>query len=298
VIYYLVLKSQAVGMYAFLAGWGSALASRITIMHYESVLAGGSVRLPEGAYIFASLGDLGDPGSALRDDAGRLYRELADAFGAARVINDPGPFLKRFDLLETLHARGINRFTAYRAGGPAVPRRFPVFLRLEIGSEWRVPALLNTVEEYRAAVARAQDPAHTIGIEFCDTSDGSGIYRKYSCFVVGERVVPRHLFFSRRWFVKEAELDEPGMAEEEQAFLDSNPHAKALLEVCRIAGIGYGRLDYALLDGRVQIWEINHTPLIAGTLTPEVTSRQTAHKRFLAAFSAALDAIDPPGERA
>jgi len=292
VIYYLVLERHAVGMHAFLAGWGNALASRITIMHYDKVLAGRTVRLPEGTYIFASLGDLGEPGSPLREDAGRLYQELAGAFGTGRVINDPAPFLKRYDLLERLRARCINRFAAYRAG--VLPRRFPVFLRPEFGSEWTVPALLKTAEEYQAAIARMPDPARTIAIEFCDTSDSAGVYRKYSCFVVGERIVPRHLFFSRSWFVKQAELEEPSMEEEEQAFLESNPHAAALLEVCRIARIGYGRIDYALLDGRVQIWEINHTPMIAGTLGAEPSERQPAHKRFLAAFSAALDAIDPP----
>jgi hypothetical protein len=75
--------------------------------------------------------------------------------------------------------------------------------------------------------------------------------------VVGERTVPRHLFFSRNWQVKQADLVSPGQIAEELAYIEENPYAELLREVCRIARIGYGRIDYALLDGRPQIWEIN-----------------------------------------
>src|SRR3546814_10272912 len=41
--------------------------------------------------------------------------------------------------------------------------------------------------------------------EFCDTQDDRGLYRKYSAFNVGGRIIPRHLHFSRSWQVKRSE---------------------------------------------------------------------------------------------
>jgi hypothetical protein len=76
------------------------------------------------------------------------------------------------------------------------------------------------------------------------------------------------------------------------AYLESNPHAGVLLDACRRAHIGYGRIDYAVRDGRVQIWEINTTPTIFNPPGPDDAVRAQAHEHFVAAFSAALDAVD------
>ncbi|MCW5605473.1 MAG: hypothetical protein KIT18_13100, partial [Burkholderiales bacterium] len=156
------------------------------------------------------------------------------------------------------------------------------------------PPLIRTREQYEAAVRGAGSLEGLIAIEFMDTSDAVGIYRKYGCFVVGERIVPRHLFFSRNWLVKGADLHEPAMIEEELAFLESSPHAQLLSEAMRLANIGFGRIDYALLDGQPQIWEVNITPGFISGLAPGGTARDAVHRRFAALFSEALDALDPP----
>jgi hypothetical protein len=93
--------------------------------------------------------------------------------------------------------------------------------------------------------------------------------------------------------VKAADLTEPAHLAEELAYIDSNPHAGILGEVCRLANIGYGRIDYSLLDGRVQVWEINTTPAFAN-YSAEDTVRDAASQRFLALFTAVLEAIDMP----
>jgi hypothetical protein len=296
-IYYLASERSAQAMRHFLETWGKALAERLTVVPYERIFCAEPVRLPEGTYIFSSLESyLGsrDPASALREDAGRLRRELAQAFGGGRVLNDPLSFMGRFDLLQALHERGLNRFAAHRAAELGVPGRFPLFLRPALGSLWDAPRLLNTAEEYRAAAGAALDPADTLAVEFCDTADAAGIYRKYACFIVGQRIVPRHVFFSRSWWVKEADLCEPQMVEEELEFLDANPHARALEEIARIANIAYGRIDYGMLRGRPQVWEINHTPLIATGIASKLSARDPVHRRFVTLFAQALDEIDPP----
>jgi hypothetical protein len=105
-------------------------------------------------------------------------------------------------------------------------------------------------------------------------------------------VVPRHVFFSRRWFVKVADLVGAEQVREELAYLEANPHAEALRQACRIGHIEYGRVDYALLDGKVQVWEINHTPQLLAPPPAEIDLRKAVHQRFAELFSAALDRLE------
>jgi len=224
----------------------------------------------------------------------RLHAALIEQLGPARVLNDPSNSLRRFALLRALGEARLNRFQAHRAGDGAAGMRFPVFLRHEQGTVWTAPALLATREAYEAESMRT-DNTGLLAIEYCDTRDAHGIYRKYGCFVVGERIVPRHLFLSRNWLVKAADIVDGAAVGEELAFLQANPHAETLLRVCRMANIAYGRIDYALLDGAPQIWEINVTPQIVTRPGEDPPDRDPAHEIFAAAFAAAMDAIDPPG---
>jgi hypothetical protein len=296
-IYYLVSRRHAYTMNDFLAGWGKRLEGRIKIVLYEDLYSGEKLRLPAATYIFTSLGsDMGTrvPPSPVRKLSSELHRHLVQLCGPRRVLNDPENFLYRYELLRALGERGINAFAAYRPAGGVPPRRFPVFLRHDHGTVWETPALLRDRDEYEAAVRSAGAEEALIAVEHCDTAAGSGVYRKYGCFVVGDRLVPRHLFFSRNWLVKQADLHEPGMLDEERAYIESDAHAPLLREVCRLANISYGRIDYALLDGRPQVWEINITPALVSAPAGDVPQRRAVHERFVARFAEALDAVDPP----
>lgn len=240
-IYYLVTRAHAYTLAAFVQGWGKALAGRILVAPYDAVLAGNA--LPGGGvYVFS--------------DLDRLTAEERERLGAVReqlqgpVLNDPRRSLLRYDLLRELHARGVNSFRAYRTG--ETPARLPVFLRPESGFVKTTPELREMIPEI---------PAGQLAVEFCDTAGADGMYRKYGAYVVGERIVPRHLFFSRDWLVKGADLRDPAFLAEELAYVRGNPHAAELLEICRMAHTGWGRVDYALLGGRIQAWEINTNPL-------------------------------------
>lgn len=295
-VYYLVARRHAYTMGDFLAGLGRPLAGRIRMLCYEDLFSGANVRLPAATYIFTSMGrEMGarNPPSPLRRLCSDLHRDLVRVCGPGRVLNDPARFLSRLDLLQALERRGINRFAACRAG-VETPRRYPVFLRSEHGTLWQAPALLHDSDEYEAALRGAGAVEGLIAVEHLDTADPAGVYRKHGCFIVGDRIVPRHLFFSRNWLVKEADIAEPAMLEEERRFLESNPHERFLREVSRISNISYGRIDYAVVDDQPQVWEINITPSIAGAISSKIGARQAAHEKFLASFSAALDALDPP----
>jgi hypothetical protein len=91
------------------------------------------------------------------------------------------------------------------------------------------------------------------------------------------------------------------MVEEEHAYVFGNPHAAALAEIFRIARVGYGRIDYAIKDGRVQTWEINLHPTIGPDPHPPRNPvpvalkpvRRQSRERFYREFRMAWEAVDP-----
>ena len=78
------------------------------------------------------------------------------------------------------------------------------------------------------------------------------------------RILPRHLFFSRHWVVKDWSVLDDALLREEQQYLATNPHERQLREIFAAARIEYGRIDYSLRDGEMQVWEINTNPIIIG----------------------------------
>jgi hypothetical protein len=296
-IYYFVSGRNVVAMQSFLATWGSTLADRIRIVTYEDLL-NNRERVPEqgGSYIFTNLGSVRRMSIRERGMLFDLHGRLVRNCGAAKVLNDPRLSLSRFDMLRTLHERGINTFNAYRLSEAVTPKRFPVFLRAEAGTLYDTPPFIRDIRTYEAVVRsierRQGSTAGAIAIEFCDTADSSKIYRKYGAFVVGDSIVPRHIFFSRNWLVKVVDLTAPEMIAEEAAYLATNPHADALLECARLAHISYGRIDYGVIDGRPQFWEINTNADITTSPQASIPSRWPATLRFVATFVDAMTAFD------
>lgn len=132
--------------------------------------------------------------------------------------------------------------------------------------------------------------------EFAATADVEGLYHKFGAFVVGHHIVPAHLWFSRNWVVKFASsLQEPTYVDRELNYLTGNPHAKRLLEVCALAKIQFGRIDYSVdREGNLQIWEINTNPQILPLIADEglAAKRARTHELFSAGFIAALRDLD------
>jgi len=291
-IAYLVTAEHAYTMRNFLTGMGSRFARRIALISYEQILSERSIRRAD-CYIFSDLDRLHVD---VRADLGRLHEQLRERDPDTPLLNHPQHCLLRYDLLRSLHKRGINRFNAYRARSRETPRRYPVLLRRESGFQNAPLPLLADAPRAQAQLRLMQDSGEElqdlIFVEYLDTADEAGIYRKYGAFVVGERIVPRHVFFSRSWMVKTADLTNPGLIAEELAYLETNPHAAQLLQVCRHAGIAYGRIDYSLLDGRIQIWEINTNPMVITPPGPDIDPRMSVHRRFTELLDIAFSGVD------
>lgn len=306
-IRYLVTAAHSYTVGIYLNSWGRELADRVRIVPYR--LAGRRSTPPAGTWIFSDVDRLG---SDLRRRATGLRRRI-DARGAgSRALNHPRESMDRLELLTDLHEAGVNDFRAVRADRAAdrpSELAYPVFVRdavLHAGARTGLIRSPEALEAELAELARSGDLRERLVVEFCDTAGEDGLYRKYAAFRVGEAIVPRHLVVSRDWMIKYPDLLGEEQLAEERAYLRENPHADRLRSISERAGIEYGRIDYGLRDGRVQVWEINTNPMVMlppHRYEPRHRSHQTwFHERIAAAFRR-LDAgggggeEDPPGHR-
>lgn len=264
-IHYLVAERLAFRMQWYLET-EPALSGRLAILPYER--AWRETSFEPGVYIFSDLEWL--TGAGLQASI-ELWTRLADVPGT-RLLNDPARALRRYDLLHLLHEEGINEFAAYRLPpklerSPPFSLRYPVFVRCEHAHTGSQSDLLYSWKEVRKAAraalaSREYGTNELLAVEYCDTSDANGVFRKYSAFVVGDAIVPRHLVHSLRWVVKTFQYPDADLLRESRRYVAENPHAAFLREIAQRANIEWGRFDYSLLGGRPQVWEINTNPIV------------------------------------
>jgi hypothetical protein len=286
-IFYLVTPEHRYTIDVYLGEWGRALRPNMRVVPYTRLAY--RRRFARGAYVFSDLERL----SAAELTASAALADALLAAGA-RVLNHPARVLRRYPLLRALHDAGINRFNAH-----ALERRdqarLPAFLRLQDEHTGSLTPVLRTPAELESAVAALPpdlDRARVIVVEYCHTADAGGTFRKYSVFKIGPRLLPRHLLFSRDWVDRIPDLLSEEFAAEESEFLAQHPHASILARVFELARIDYGRIDYGLLDGDVQVWEINTNPMITarpGTIAPLRLPAQIWAAEQLAAAFAGID---------
>ena len=198
--------------------------------------------------------------------------------------NHPVRALARYELLKKLQSENINTYNVYRPTENIEGLRYPIFVRQANDHLGPMSPLIHTSESLKQYLTKTHFPKSKkedlIICEFCDTSDSEGIFRKYSAFNVAGKIVPRHLFFSQNWALKKSDLKDKRFIEEELSYIRQNPHGPELQEIFHTANIDFGRIDYAVLDGKLQVWEINMNPMI---LTPDMLSknpRLEIHRHF------------------
>lgn len=255
-IFYLVTREHGYTIRPYVDGW-----NRMRLVSYEDLFT--KSHCDPGTYIFTDVDRLIPSERRL---AASVWRQLADRAPAVRLLNDPARVPARYELLCTLAQAGTNRYRAWLASDDLGRVRFPAFVRVANEHTGSLTPLLRTGAELGRALrwARLQGyrPRDLLVVEFCDTADADGVYRKYSAFIVGDEVLPRHLFLSRQWLIKKPDLDGDAFAGERDAYLWTNPHAAKLRAICRRVGIDYGRVDYSMLGDDPQVWEINTNPTI------------------------------------
>lgn len=298
-IHFVVPSAHTAMMNEYLELHGKDMTDRLQVTTSESLPRKSSV--PPGTYVLSAL-DQHPPAMA----------EFIAAFHAAlsgrddvRFLNHPTRTLQRFALLEMLHARGYNSFRAIRITDDFAKLSYPVFVRDESTHEGALSPLLRSRAEVEAAVGRllmqGRSARNLMVVEFCDTADDQGFYRKYSAFVLGDHIVPRSLSYSPEWMLKfQGTSWSTAMAQEELDYVQANPHESALRELFALANVEYGRADYAVKDGRIEMWEMNLNPTIGrglrkstGRIPPEVDAIRDETKRaFYRGFRDAWDSVN------
>ena len=222
-----------------------------------------------GAYIFTDLDRLCP---SERELAAAIWRQLSRQKPGVRLLNDPARALGRYELMCELAGMGENQYRARRLTDSLEDLRYPVFIRCEREHSGSLTPLLHNATELRRERLwmriRAYRVQDLLVVEFCDTSDADGFFRKYSAFVVGDEVLPRHLFISRNWHVKQPDRVDPETAREVEFYIQGNPHAGQIRRIFRRAGIDYGRIDYSMAGDKLQVWEINTNPTVRKLAEP------------------------------
>lgn len=294
-IFYLVTAEHKYTIRTYLDTWGKALADRIRVMTYQELPQ--LQRLPLGTYIFSDLERLSPPE---RELGSQVWAQLSRVRASLRLLNHPRQRLPRYELLRQLYETGRNRYWVGLATESERPPRFPVFVRDRSQHTGALSDLLPGQKELDQALVRllvwGYPLQNLLIVEFCDCGDANGVFRKYSAFMVGGCIVPRHLIFSRHWMLKKPDLLDEDKLREEREYLDENPHREWLREVFALARVEYGRIDYGLWQGKPQVWEINTNPMVMLLPQEYHPSHLDAQELFASRIQSAFEAINSPLE--
>ncbi|BBO71628.1 hypothetical protein DSCA_55580 [Desulfosarcina alkanivorans] len=291
-IYYLVTKPFSNTIRSFLATWGKALKPRVRVIPYHKAFR--QRHFSPGTYIFSDIERL-----SVRETgyAASIHDALTARWGNRfRLLNHPTRSMKRYELLRTLYNAGINSHNVFRVTEGRLPERYPVFIRGADDHGGAATALIHSEAELRNEIdlldRRGISREDKIIVEFCDTADSSGIYRKYSALNIDGTIIPRHVCSSREWQVKFPDLSSPELIREELDFISHNGHRAELKRIFALAGIRYGRIDYGMRNGSIRVWEINTYPRIASFVSAENPARERTHNRFIEKIRQAFETLD------
>jgi hypothetical protein len=261
-IHFVVDRAGAFGIQDFVELHAPELAPRVRVVCYEDLP--NTSAIASGTYIFGALDRVTPGGMQLVRE---LVTQLRQPGTECRVLNDPDRVLLRFDLLASLHRAGLNRHNVARATDRTPTVRYPVFVREEHRHNGAITPLLRNPRELRRALGRATLRGYRLSdliiVEYCETGSVDGRYHRYSAFIAGDRIVARELMVGDEWMLK-SHGNAPTLAEvaSEDAYVIGNEHEAELAPIFALAGIEYGRIDYAVVDGKIETWEINTNPTI------------------------------------
>ena len=263
----------------------------LRIMSYPEMFA--RRRLPRATYVFSDFDRLG-PWQL--EVAALTYRTLERE--GCRVLNDPARWLGRLALLQRLEAEGVNSFRAWPAWDAAAVDRWPVFLRTVAAHRGTLSAPLPDRAALDAALAGLLAEGFPLMdlavIEFRAEPLHSDVYRKSSMYCVGGVLTPVPSVHERNWTAK---AGEGGVAGDEGYASDlelvrAMPHAPVLARAFAVAGVEYGRVDFAVVGGRAEVYEINTNPMMRSMGDVPYPDRAEAGRLSLEAYRAALRALD------
>jgi hypothetical protein len=291
-IVYVATSGNLYTLLEFIEDNPERLRRRIKLVPYKKLFDQPS--LPKATYIFSDLERLTISG--LHRTAS-IWKQLQASDPAIGLYNDPLRVKRRYELLRHLHARGINSFNVRRAADVVSGSRFPVFLRRESDHFGPTSALIENEEDLQAAIdglaTRGAFRDDHIVTEFCGAPDDTGAYVKYGCFRVGDRILPQNRLVGRQWCVKNFEYFDETVVARDLAYIKSTEHNETVRKVFDIAAVDYGRVDYAIVNGRLEFYELNTNP---HNSYREMDAIPESRDYFTPRFIDALLALDCPAD--
>ncbi|MFW5804021.1 MAG: hypothetical protein ACOCWG_02200 [bacterium] len=290
-IYFITTAGNTQTISSFFNTWGKKLKKQIRLIPYEKLLR--CKTISSGTYFFCDLDLLNDEQLKF---ARSFYLELKKYPESYRMLNEPVISANRVQLLDKLFQEKINSFRCVSLTEIPDDLQFPVFIRHGIDHSGKISKIIYDNNEMKIIINRAINqglPKDEIFItEFVDTAIDGKIYKKYSAFVLGDTILPRHIFYSNDWMIKRADLTSKKIVDEEFEYIINNPHKEFLRKVAKTANIDYGRIDYSMKDNQPVIWEINPNPMIASSSSLKKPQRKKIHEFFVSRFIASLEKID------
>lgn len=245
---------------------------RVALLAYEAVRPG--MPLVAATYVFTDVDRLDR--AAMRR-AVELAHRVRDAGPGHAVANWPNTVRNRVELLRLLADAGVNDFRCHRFVDGRPRPRYPVFLR---SPEHYGPAtgLLADDAGLRGAVRALLDRGwrreEILIVEYQPTDRVAGGFVKYSCYVAAGAAFAAHVSVSAGWLSKGRDrIWNEEVAQIEETFLRTNPHRAEVARIARLARIDWGRIDYGIHEGRLQVWEINTNPHLVTAATRADTRR-------------------------
>jgi len=231
---------------------------------YESLLKSRSAKT--GTWIFQDIERLT---FAERMRVSQIAARL-EAQGA-KVLNHPARAAARYELQRKLFNAGINRFQTYRADEHRIPQQWPVFIRYENNHRSPNSKLLHSPDELKNALelyaAEAVPLSALLIVEYCGEQKHDGLWWKYSAFRVGNEIIHHHIVREDNWVAKygnpEMQFDDDAwlrMRTDEKNFVDQVNDPMRLMAAFELGGLEFGRMDFGIVDGLPQVYEINTNP--------------------------------------
>ena len=178
-----------------------------------------------------------------------------------RVYNLPSAEPRRFAHLQALHAAGFNEFQVWLGPRVLEANAFPLVLRHIVTGAVLSPVIASREGVLQACAQLQWQLDAVLGVELCVEQGRDGLYRKYSCFVVGKATIPAHLHLAKHWLIRgKDKMTTREAALEEDEYLADNPHHEQLCRAASICAVDFARIDYGISNGRVQVYEFNLTP--------------------------------------
>ncbi|MFV0411319.1 MAG: hypothetical protein ACK5LJ_16960 [Paracoccus sp. (in: a-proteobacteria)] len=268
------------------------LHGRIFILSYDEFLS--LPRLPRATWLFLDIERLS--ADDLAATLARLER-LRAACPDAQILNRPERIRGRMEVMARLSAARINDFRVLPLDTPPDELRFPVFLRGIQDHDGPKSQLLHSPAELAEAIAALPAPEGHVITEYIDARNDEGLFEKRSYMQIGACLFPSALDTSRNWVCKGEHGNPDSVAQpvRELDFMNGIDDREGLQQAFALTGIDYGRADYAIVDGRAQIFEINTNPWLEPPEQVPAPSRSGA-ERMIAAWIDALATLERSSE--